>query len=175
MSDQHMCDNVTAVVNISCTYDKKWKYYKHRDGQVCRARLGVEKGSTEAKLDPMPKDKRSSRARHTDHQTSHDAAESVSLTPNRMAVLLAFGVRRNSADGMTDETLLNHYGELSLLSLKRYHKQSPSGLRTRRGELVRMKLIEENGTTEGMTGRKMIVWRLTAKGRTVIDKCLGRS
>lgn len=91
-------------------------------------------------------------ARRTDPETSHAAAASVKVRASQLAVL-----RFIEREGpMTDEHLVQTYdGEPA---------QSPSGLRTRRKELVDQGLIEWTGELARMsTGRQARVWRKVAK------------
>ena len=90
------------------------------------------------------------RARSTDPQTSADAARSVtSLRPKQYAVLKVLGL----CGEMTDERLIACYETFDL------PKQSPSGIRTRRHELVAMGLVRDTGERRKMsTGRMAIVW-----------------
>ncbi len=89
------------------------------------------------------------RARNTDPQTSHDAAESVSnLTQTQAYVLKALARPR------TDPQLIEAYRKL-----KRAPLASESGIRTRRAELVDRGLVQDTGE-RNLTpyGRKAIVW-----------------
>lgn len=97
-------------------------------------------------------------ARHTDPETSHDAA--ASLREER--------VRRSQQHVLT---LLRREGPLTDSAISelypRYYpnptdRQSPSGLRTRRAELVDQGLVEDSGERATLpSGRKSIVWRVT--------------
>ena len=91
-------------------------------------------------------------ARHSDPDTSHAAAQSLSsdkLRESQEAVLEHF-VEHGP---MTDVDLGNVYGGPP--------RQSPSGLRTRRRELVDRGLMEDTGTRKKLpTGRRGIVWRV---------------
>ena len=91
-------------------------------------------------------------ARRGDPDTSHDAAASITdLTARRAAVLDL--LRR---DGwMTDETIHDHYQDGDIQP-----PQSPSGLRTRRSELVTLGLVCDTGEREILrSGRRAVVWR----------------
>lgn len=58
---------------------------------------------------------------------------------------------------MTDEALIAAYREDYRQGT--VSKQSPSGLRTRRSELVKAGLLRDTGERrKGSTGRSMIVW-----------------
>lgn len=97
-------------------------------------------------------------ARATDPQTSHDALLDIADLPARrravLAVLREFG-------SMNDETLVDVYSECVERGIGNgLPLQSPSGLRTRRCELVRLDMVEDSGEralTRG--GRQSIVWR----------------
>lgn len=95
-------------------------------------------------------------ARRTDPDTSHDAADSVSrqdilLTQRRILQLLAeYGTS-------TDEDIAQTW---------RWGLVSPSGLRTRRSELVARGLVFWTGEKDKMrTGRMARVWGITSAGR----------
>lgn len=96
------------------------------------------------------------RARTSDPITSHEAAASIApedLRPRLAAVLnllAAFGP-------MTDELLARHYRNYPNLP-----KQSPSGLRTRRSELVELGLVAASGEYDyTASGRRSIKWETT--------------
>lgn len=96
--------------------------------------------------DPEPR----ARARRTDPQTSHDAANSLPSDRIRASqnAVLSF-LRRHGA--MCDADLVARYdGE---------PQQSPSGLRTRRKELERRGLVVDTGTQTLLpSGRWATVW-----------------
>ena len=90
-------------------------------------------------------------ARATDPETSHAAAASVGdVRTSQMyvySVLKAFGP-------CTDEELVDIYEHLPNVD-----PQSPSGLRTRRAELVRLGLVEYTGEKRAIsTGRMARIW-----------------
>lgn len=97
-------------------------------------------------------------SRRDDPDESRWAAEKINLTPNRNYVIVAFN---KIGAPMTDEELVTVYHTLSGLGI--VGPQSDSGIRTRRGELVRMGILRqhpENGTTvSGNTARR---WELNA-------------
>ena len=94
-------------------------------------------------------------ARRTDPSTSWEAARSVSDLTAKQAEVLAL-VRHYGP--MTDEDIAGRY-RLDIDFLVRKERQSPSGLRTRRNELVKAGLLRWTGETKiGTTGRKMRVW-----------------
>ena len=87
-------------------------------------------------------------ARRDDPQTSWDAARSIdSLTARQEAVLAEL----RTWGPQTDEQLV-----------ARIRDQSPSGVRTRRSELVERGLVQDSGHRErSSSGRQMIVWKAT--------------
>jgi len=90
-------------------------------------------------------------ARSTDPSTSWEAARSVqNITEHQGEVLAAYRGRKD----MADEDLV--------LNLQRSgSRQSPSGIRTRRAELVALGLLADTGDrVVGSTGRRMILWGL---------------
>ena len=101
------------------------------------------------------------RARRDDPETSHAAARSVQphLRENQQALL---SVLEGAEEGYTDEELFDSY-------LARYNRgivpgQSPSGLRTRRKELVKLGFAEHAGCTRTLrSGRQGIVWKAASR------------
>ena len=93
-------------------------------------------------------------ARRTDPETSHAAA--ASMTSDKLAAQRALVYDALKRHGpMTDTDILR---TVQLYFDKRH--ESPSGLRTRRSELVRMGLVEDTGGRMRLdSGRKAIVWR----------------
>jgi len=85
-------------------------------------------------------------ARAGDPQTSWDAARSVrDIRASQSEVLRLFVAR----GAMTDEQVAERYSGF----------QSPSGLRTRRAELVALGRLRDTGhRIVGRSGRRMIVW-----------------
>lgn len=97
------------------------------------------------------------RARDTDPETSHEAAASVEPKLRQAQTDILGLFRRHSDHRMTDEALVS----LANAWLPLDRLQSPSGVRTRRAELVRAGLIRDSGErVKGSTGRRMIVWEL---------------
>lgn len=87
-------------------------------------------------------------ARHTDPQTSHDAAASVTnLTATKQAILKAL-VRPG-----TDVDLVQRYKNLHGAPAA-----SESGIRSRRAELALAGLVKPVGTARLASGRNAIVW-----------------
>jgi hypothetical protein len=95
------------------------------------------------------------RARNTDPETSRAAAASLTpptLRASQEAVLDVFESRRK----MTDVEMIDAYNHVLAFYVP---PQSPSGLRTRRKELVRKGFLRDSGEREKMaSGRKAIVW-----------------
>jgi len=91
------------------------------------------------------------RARNTDPQTSHDAAESVkNVTATQAAVLKILNRPR------TDPQLIEAYRKLKKVPLA-----SESGIRSRRAELVDKGLVEDTGKRATTSfGRQATVWGL---------------
>ena len=93
------------------------------------------------------------RARNTDPETSHEAAASVKHVRDSQRAVLAV---LRATEGLTDIEIAQRYIRLS----KNLPKQSPSGLRTRRKELVERGLVEDSGDKRKLpSGRNAIVWR----------------
>lgn len=93
-------------------------------------------------------------ARHTDPETSHEAAASLRDDKVRasqqavLMILLRFGP-------MTDTKLIEHYYSFGDFQ----PQQSESGIRTRRGELVKKGRVRDSGKRERLaSGRRSIVW-----------------
>lgn len=105
-------------------------------------------------------------ARRTDPATSHEAAGSVrELTDRQRAVLTCFHVW----GPMTDEQLVDRYQRSDRPA------QSPSGIRTRRSELVARGDVIDTGEKATMTtGRKAILWdAIPAPRATVYEDMTG--
>lgn len=95
------------------------------------------------------------RARTTDPDTSHAAAASITGVQLRESQLSVLRLFRLIGD-MTDEQLLDAAGRNSV-------RQSPSGLRTRRRELVDLGRLRDTGDRVLLnTGRRAIVWGLAS-------------
>lgn len=101
------------------------------------------------------------RARRTDPETSHQAARSVkNLTKNQMAVEEVLKVNQP----VTDETLIKAYEHAVvhaniLVEHERLPRQSPSGIRTRRKELVEQGRVCSYDKIKNSAGRQTIRWR----------------
>lgn len=93
------------------------------------------------------------RARHTDPETSHEAARSVTkIRESQLAVLniiIDWGP-------MTDEQIALRAEQVGLT-------QSPSGLRTRRSELVALDLVKHVGFSRTRANRRTRRWEVIAR------------
>lgn len=106
-------------------------------------------------------------ARTTDPRTSHEAARSVKhLTATKIVILDLL------SRAVCDEELVERY------NFRTHHgapKASPSGVRSRRKELVDAGLVEQYGLDWTDSGRSTIVWGLTVAGREAFDDYLRQS
>lgn len=95
------------------------------------------------------------RARRTDPGTSHAAAKSVrNQTDTHERILELFEMYGDA----TDEDLFIYWGQLASLR-DDWPTISPSGLRSRRAELVALGLVVDTGRKDKTsTGRACIVW-----------------
>ena len=101
-------------------------------------------------------------ARVTDPLTSHLAAASVkNLTRTKAGVL---EVLQRS---MIDEDMIDRYFDLVHRGLAPL--ASPSGIRSRRSELVEAGLVEATGFQYTASRRTTTVWRITMAGRAVLE------
>lgn len=123
-------------------------------------------GSESSGLRAVPPD--TARARSTDPATSSAAAASVTdLTGKQRAVLSVF----YRHGGMHDEDLLLAYDVTPNVP-----RQTDSGLRTRRRELVDGGLLEDSGRkAKTEAGRPSIVWQITDAGRRALGSTPGPS
>ena len=100
--------------------------------------------------------RRRPRARGTDPQTSHKAAKraAADLTAKQVAVLDCF----KGSEGLTDPEFIHKYNLRREYTPQEYPypAQSPSGLRTRRHELVVKGKVESTG----VKADKHTIWRL---------------
>jgi hypothetical protein len=94
-------------------------------------------------------------ARLSDPQTSQDAAKSVkNITATQRTI------HNLLINSMTDEELYVSYSKAVIAGLA--PMASPSGVRSRRAELVVLGLVEDTGTRRKLvSGRKAIVWKQT--------------
>jgi hypothetical protein len=99
-------------------------------------------------------------ARTLDPSTSHQAAASILETRTTMSVILHI-LAKGSA---TDEVIGYVYD--GLVAADRAPMASPSGLRSRRAELVELELVQDSGERRPLSsGRRAIVWQITDQGR----------
>lgn len=122
-------------------------------------------------------------ARHSDPDTSHDAAESVKeytisgvrewwlqhLKPYRDSIMMQTRLWSSDVEYVgwhcTDEGAWSKYQKVGPIPC------SASGFRTRRAELVHMGLVEDSGDRIPLTtGRKAIAWRITPLGMEALDE-----
>lgn len=124
---------------------------KHRKGlpvahdALQRSMFGVEPGAGDG----------GAVARRTDPRTSHEAGEKAmrDLTAKQRAVLRVFV----AMEALTDEEVAAYYVG---------PKQSPSGLRTRRAELVKLGYLKDSGRrTLNALGNNVTIWAITEEGR----------
>ena len=103
------------------------------------------------------------RARTTDPDTSHAAAESLDpdvITRNQGAVLRLFeGSDTAYQGGLTDAALVTVYEARMAVDPEHFPQQSPSGLRTRRKELTQKGRLRDSGNRVRLdSGRLAIEW-----------------
>jgi hypothetical protein len=95
------------------------------------------------------------RARRTDPETSHEAADSLHHLRTSQAAVLRV-LRQGS---MTDQTLVREYNRAFANDPFKFPLQSESGIRTRRKELVELGMVEDAGVRIRLaSGRRGIVW-----------------
>lgn len=96
-------------------------------------------------------------ARAGDPLTSYEAAESVGdIGEKRRTIMWAL---QSLHSGATDEGIARRYEELRDEFPQFYPRQSPSGLRSRRSELVTLGLVKDSGRRgKTASGRSSIVW-----------------
>lgn len=93
-------------------------------------------------------------ARHGDPETSHEAAASISPDVLRASQVAVFDCFVMFGMPVCDETAYGYYQRNESL------KQSPSGFRTRRSELVRQGKLVHDGYGTTPSGRRTRLWRL---------------
>jgi len=105
-------------------------------------------------------------ARGTGPETSHQAAKSLSSDTLRRSQYAVLSVLCGALDGSaTDEELVGEYSVRCVKPSWNIARQSDSGIRTRRKELVSQGLVENSGKkVRSVTGRMMIVWQVTDRG-----------
>lgn len=100
-------------------------------------------------------------ARTSDPETSHQAAGSIRLDRLRTSQAAVLRMFTDAGIGLTDVRAAELYDALRRQWPDLYPRQSPSGLRTRRDELVTAGLLEDSGERQRLpSGRMAIVWRL---------------
>jgi hypothetical protein len=114
-------------------------------------------------LDTLPLFADAARARNKDPETSHEAARQASehLRASQEAVLRFFRERRGR---MSDQQLVEEYPG----GKDGYPEQSPSGLRTRRHELVIAGKIVFTGQRDTFAEGKVKprIWRLASEAKS---------
>jgi len=103
-------------------------------------------------------------ARNSDPDTSHAAAESVQrVTDTQVAIA---DLMRHIGRPITDTELATHYATWHAeFGEETVPRSSPSGLRTRRSELVDRKIVQDSGQRELLpSGRHAILWELVNPG-----------
>ena len=103
-----------------------------------------------------PRPARAAKARTTDPSTSHAAAASITEDTLRESHTAVLGFLREYGP-LTDVDLVIGYTDA--VGLGMYPRQSQSGIRSRRAELVAAGLVEDTGErTRLASGRQAIVW-----------------
>lgn len=98
------------------------------------------------------------RARNTDPETSHEAAESITSDKIRESQAVVLGLLRRFGP-MTDTEIWTAYEASRNPAAP---TQSPSGLRTRRCELIKLMMVYDTGKRRVLaSGRNSIVWAAT--------------
>ena len=101
------------------------------------------------------------RVRRTDPETSVEAAQSVQdkIRESQAAVLLVLSTYY--PEGCTDTELIIMY-RMQSMRLALLPRQSESGIRTRRKELVERGLVEDTGKRDILaSGRRSIIWKVS--------------
>jgi hypothetical protein len=104
------------------------------------------------------------RVRRTDPVSSYEAAESVQhkARESQEAVLEVLGT---FSEGATDFSMVTRY--FVQVIFKEIPRQSESGLRTRRKELVEQGRVYDTGEREMLpSGRKAIIWKVSDGDRS---------
>lgn len=122
----------------------------------------MKNGDHSAPTSSLPLFATAAKARTKDVESSHEAARQASnkLRESQEAVLRLFRVMGE----MTDEQLVTEYSWRSTQYPAMYPVQTPSGLRTRRHELVlREKIVYTGRRDETVADRRVKprIWRLT--------------
>lgn len=107
------------------------------------------------------------RARRTDPDTSHEAAERVNARHMTAIQTRILRIGYHQA-AFTDEWLADAWGRYN--GVWGHIRVSPSGLRSRRAELVDAGLLEDSGARDRTAaGRACILWRITQAGLDRLD------
>lgn len=136
-----------ATASLSNPLDRRTAHQKKQD---IKARIRKMKPEERAGAIQLPA-RQQARARPTDPSTSHIAAGSVTdLRASQVAVLALF----RDFGPMSDEMLIECAKQNGV-------RQSTSGLRTRRAELVDFGYLEDSGDrTETVNARPTIIWQV---------------
>jgi hypothetical protein len=115
-------------------------------------------------MSSLPLFAQSAGARATDPESSHEAAEQArqKLRSSQDAVLRVFKLY----GAMSDEMLVRVYESLMKKEPSIFPQQTPSGLRTRRHELVLREKIVYSGKRDESLGDRRIkprIWRLASE------------
>lgn len=104
----------------------------------------------------------SARARRSDPDTSHQAANDISPMLRETQRQVLFFAAKCGRSGFIDPDMGEHFGSIT------------STWRTRRSELVGFGMIEDTGerATVGPRGRRFAVWRITDKGQAEAERLL---
>lgn len=106
--------------------------------------------------DDLPEGPRA-HARRTDPVESHQAAASVDVKPNQAAVLRVL----REVGPVTDAALVTLYQSRQAVDPTSLPVQSPSGIRTRRKELVEAERVRDSGARVRLdSGRWAAVWEV---------------
>lgn len=102
-------------------------------------------------------------ARHTDPDTSHAAAASITTPALRASQAAVLDALRGWPTGLCFNDLITWYADHRARG--GWPLQSPSGIRTRVRELVTAGLVRDTGDRVALpSGRQAIVWAVIADG-----------
>jgi hypothetical protein len=115
-----------------------------------------------ARSSDLPLFASAAKARSGDPESSHDAARRATeqLKQSQEAILKVFSLHPS----MTDEQLVRYYDSLARDFPATFPAQGPSGIRTRRHELVLLGKIHFSGQRDESQGDRRIsprIWRLS--------------
>lgn len=112
-------------------------------------------------MDQLPLFDDEARARSTDPDTSHEAAESLTSDRIRQSQADVLAVMTNWAKPLPDALLVELYDICVAEGF--VSRQSPSGIRTRRKELVVRGAVVDSGERVLLdSGRRAIAWAVAA-------------